>query len=317
MDVSIVIVNWNSKDYLRKCLESIILNTVDTNYEVIVIDSGSNDGCGRMLEESFSEVLFIESKENLGFAKANNEAAKRCSGDFILFLNPDTELRGPAIDCLLLYARSLQNAGALGAKLLNTDGTIQSTAVQAFPTILNQVLNTERLFRMFPSAKIWGSAALFESHDRPTEVDSISGACLMMRRSDFEAIDGFSTDYFMYSEDVDLCYKAREKGSRNYYIPSAIVVHHGGGSSSSHKVSTFSSVMLLESRWRYFRKVRSPAYGAIYKFIIFVVSVVRLVTVLLMFPFLALRGVSWRRVWCKWLARFRWAVGLEGWAARY
>jgi GT2 family glycosyltransferase len=213
----------------------------------------------------------------------------------------------------------LQWAGAVGCKLLNSDDSIQTSCIQSFPTILNQMLNADALRRLFPRSRLWGTAALFDENDKPSEVDSISGACLIISRALFEKIGQFSTDYFMYSEDVDLCFKLRRAGMKNYYVPSAVIVHHGGASSAQSEVSTFTSVMLLESRWRFFRKTKSLGYSVIYRASILAVSVLRIPIALAFWlsKLATARETRWKGALKKWNARLRWALGLEAWVSRF
>jgi GT2 family glycosyltransferase len=319
MDLSIIIVNWNSKEYLKKCIASILAETHGIEFEIVVIDSASFDGCGEMLREHYPQVRFIQSQENLGFSRANNLAFQSSTGNYILFLNPDTELRGPAINLLFDQLHKLQAAGAVGCKLLNSDDSIQTSCIQSFPTILNQMLNADALRRLFPRSRLWGTAALFDENDKPSEVDSISGACLIMSRALFEKIGQFSTDYFMYSEDVDLCFKLRQAGMKNYYVPSAVIVHYGGASSAQSEVSTFSSVMLLESRWRFFLKTKPWGYGGLYRASVVAASVCRIPISLAFWlsKLVTAREARWKVALKKWNAGLRWALGLEDWTKKY
>lgn len=319
MDLSIIIVNWNSKDYLQNCLESIRRNTTGLEYEVVVIDSASFDGCAKLLKDHYPEVHFIQSEENLGFAMSNNVAFKESMGRCVLFLNPDTELEGSAINHLYDVLISLPDAGAVGARLLNTDGTIQTSAVQAFPSILNQILNTSFLRKRFPRSRLWGMQTLFSDSGEPSEIDVISGACIMLRRSLFDKVGGFNSNYFMYSEDVDLCLKSRQSGHLNYFVPAATIVHHGGASSDQNKVSNFSSVMLLESRWKYFSTTRPQFYKYLYRASIFAISIVRILFSLgsALIDAVTSRGGNWSFSLKKWYARLRWSIGLEKWAKEY
>lgn len=319
MTLSIIIVNWNSQDYVRKCLESIRANILHLAVEIIVVDSGSRDGCGEMLAIEFPSVTFIQGEKNLGFAGANNIGLLAATGESILFLNPDTELVGCAINALHDALWNLPNAGIVGAKLLNSDGSLQTSSVQAFPTILNQLLNAEILRMRFARARLWGMAALFESSSKPAEVEAISGACMMIKRSFLNEIGPFCTDFFMYSEDVELSLRSRRAGATNYYVPNAVIIHHGGSSSAKSEVSTFASVMMLESRWRYFRKTRSAAYGFLYRAGIVGLSLVRVSLTLALWPVGVLRGqrARWTASGKKWWARFRWALGLERWVKQY
>lgn len=319
LDLSIVIVNWNSKDYLQKCLASILTNTKGIQFEIIVIDSGSFDGSGEMLREYYPQVRFIQSKENLGFAKANNQAFQSSLGEIVLFLNPDTEVTGNAIAIVYEHVRHLPDVGVVGCKLLNSDKSLQATCVRTFPTLLNQFLESDLLRRLFPKSKLWGMAALYMDTDSGVEVDAVSGAFQMMRRSVFEQVGMFTTKYFMYSEDIDLCYKTKIAGLLNYYVPTAVVIHHGGGSTAQTGTNTFSSVMMLESRWRFFINTRSWFYGWLYRAGMCMISALRVGLALVpwaMSPRNA--GVEkWSAVLKKWWAGLRWAVGLERWVANY
>ncbi len=299
MTLSIIIVNWKSKDYLRQCLTTVYAHTRAVAFEVIVIDSGSFDGCAEMLREHFPSVRFIQSPDNLGFAKANNLAARSARGDALLFLNPDTELPGPAIQTLLAALESLPDAGAVGAKLLNTDGTVQTSCIQSFPTILNQVLDAELLRRRFPRSRLWGMAALFATNERPQPVEAVSGACVLVRRPAFEKVGGFSEEYFMYGEDLDLSHKLRAAALVNYFVPAAVVVHHGG-SSAAQAPSDFSVVMMRDSVWRFLRKTRGRAYAAAYRVALGMAACVRLVLLV---------GRPAAR---KWRAILRWCLGRAG-----
>ena len=228
--LAIIIVNWNSKDYVARCVESIARCTLDINHEIVVIDSGSFDGCGELLGRIAPSARFIQNADNVGFAAANNIAARTSRSEWLLFLNPDTEVSPDAIQQLLDASRSLENAGILGTRLLNTDGTLQTSCVMPFPSLFGLLLNSDYMLRIAPNLHPFQSALSFASSREPTTVDAISGACMLVRRSVFEQIGEFSEDYFMYCEDIDLCRAAVRHGYRNYYVPSAYIVHHGGGS---------------------------------------------------------------------------------------
>lgn len=319
MDLSIIIVNWNSRDYLKKCLESIVSQTKGIEFEVIVIDGGSFDGCAEMLAENFPQVHFIQSEENLGFAKANNRAFKTSTGENLLFLNPDTEIESNAFPTLLKSLRELPEAGAVGPHLLNSDRSVQSTSIRVFPSIISEVLDSDALQKRFPHLRFWNIAPLYENSQAPSEVDAVSGACLMIKRDVFERIGMFSEQYFMYSEDIDLCYKVMKANRKTYYVPGAVVTHHGGGSSSKSDVGIFSNVLMLESRFRFFKKTRTRWYCLIYRMSMFIAGVGRFLLLAAVWPFLCLRGTasSIEGSMKKWLARIRWALGLETWVKNY
>ena len=317
-DLSIIVVNWNSKDYLRHCIASILGNTVGMEYEIVVVDSGSFDGCGDMLQRVYPQVRFIQSERNVGFALANNLGASYARGSTMLFLNPDTEVRGHAIEHLYSHVRKLPDAGIVGCRLVNRDGSLQTSCVQPLPTILNQVLDAEILHGWFPTIDLWMSATMFEGATSPVPVEAVSGACMMIRREVFDQVRGFSSDYFMYAEDLDLCYKTRAAGFTNYYIVKSEVVHYGGGS-TDQSGSRFSNVMIPESISRLLRKTRGKFYSLCYRGALCGAAVVRLIMLTLWLPYGLIRHKprELSAVTNKWVAVLRWGLGLENWIHKY
>lgn len=315
--LSIIIVNWNSKDYLQKCIASILTNTFALEYEIIVVDSASYDGCGDMLQHFYPQVHFIQSERNVGFASANNLGAACAHGKVLLFLNPDTEVNAQAIEHLYRRHHQLQHAGVIGCRLINSDGTLQTSCVQPFPTIMNQILDAENLQRWFPRLGLWLSAATFEGVITPVQVEVVSGACMMIDRKVFDQVGEFSSDYFMYAEDIDLCYKITAAGYTNYYVPDVGIVHHGGGS-TQHARSCFSNVMMRESVSRLLRKTRGNLYSLGYRLALSCVAVVRLALLVLYYPVALIRqrARKWVLTFNKWVAILRWGLWLENWALK-
>ena len=319
MELSIIIVNWNSIDYLQKCLSKVFSKTRDIEFEVIVIDSGSFDGSHQMVQQHFPSTKFIQSDHNLGFAKANNEAYRISRGNYILFLNPDTEIEDNAFHKLMMHLEAIPNAGAIGAKLLNTDGSIQTTCIRRFPSILEQLLDSDHLQKHFPRWGIWGMAPILDEPPEPVAVEAVSGACLMVKRLAFENAGMFSDDYFMYSEDIDLCHKLSKSGWLIYFDPTAKVIHHGGGSSSKRSVNTFSSVMMLESRYRYFKKMHSRSYAEYYKLAILLAATMRtgIILTCIFMERICGRPPSLEGSLKKWISNLRWALGLQEWVKKF
>ncbi len=231
MELSIIFVNWNSVNYLRDCIASIRRHTQGIEYEIIVVDNASPEGGVDALKEQFPDIVLIKSVENLGFAGANNLGFKASKGKCVLFLNPDTKLLNPAIHYMLRSLESLPGAGIVGCKLLNGDLSVQTSSIMKFPGILNQVLQSEALRLRWPSFPLWNIGPLFSSSSEPVKVEVITGACMMMRREVFEKVGMFSEEYFMYAEDVDLCWKITRAGFPNYYVGTGNIVHYGGVSS--------------------------------------------------------------------------------------
>ena len=311
LDLSFIIVNWNSAEFVCRCVRSICQNTTGLNYEIIVIDNASFDGCDRMLHQSFPDVRYFQSHENLGFARANNLAFEAARGNSVLFLNPNTEIVGTAIMSLFGALSELPRAGVVGAKLLNADGTLQTSCLQSFPTIINQTLCFDFLRRLWPTLKLWGMAPLFEegNHAPSDAVQGISGACMLIRREVFEQIGRFSEEYFMYTEDLDLCYKAIKSGRKNYYVPKATIIHFGGGSSKQASTD-FSYIMLRESIWRFLVKTRGNWYGLGYRTAMLLAAIIRLGLLLVLFPIQVIQGRQerWRVSFREWRAVLLWGL---------
>jgi N-acetylglucosaminyl-diphospho-decaprenol L-rhamnosyltransferase len=314
MQLSIIIVNWNSAQYARDCVASIRRLTRNLSYEILVVDNASTDNSAEALSE-IPDIHLICSRVNLGFAGANNLGFTRSQGDAVLFLNPDTLLLSPAINQMYEYLELQPAVGAVGCCQLNADLTFQTASVHAFPTIANQVADNDWLRRIAPRAWLWGrNAPVTNGGFRAVEVEAVSGACLMARRAVLNQVGGFSTDYFMYGDDIDLCYRIAAHGWKIRHLPGARIVHYGGKSSEQAAENCFADVLTRESVRTFFFNTRGPAYAFAYRISMGVSSLLRLA--LLGPAYLAspsqhrkamlARARRWIRVW-------RWAVGLERW----
>jgi N-acetylglucosaminyl-diphospho-decaprenol L-rhamnosyltransferase len=309
-DLSIIIINWKSAAFTSHCLASIEGTASGLKYEVIVVDNASYDGCAEMVSREFSGVVFIQSEQNLGFARANNLAFSHCHGRNVLFLNPDTEVREGALQKLVASLDSIPDAGMVGAHLLNTDGSLQTTCVVALPSILNQALGADHLRRAFPKWRMWGMRPLFEASLKPVPVEAISGACMLAKREVLEVIGCFTSDYFMYSEDMDLCVKVAKAGRKIYYVPDALITHHAAKSSSAREESNFSSIMIHESVFHFLQLHRGLRYANMYKASTAVAAVVRLILIAIASP-IAIRPKGRRflsRALSKWFDLLVWAA---------
>jgi N-acetylglucosaminyl-diphospho-decaprenol L-rhamnosyltransferase len=315
-DVSILIINWWSADYLEKCLDAIRRNRGEVTCEIIVLDNASFDGSDEMVKRQFPEVRYVQSEENLGFAQANNLAFTVSSGRYILFLNPDTELQPGALSRLIAGLDTSPNAGIAGPRLLNSDLTLQESCIQSYPTLLNQILDAEVLRRLLPRASLWGSRALYESENQPSKVQAVSGACLLARREAFEEAGEFTAAYFMYGEDVDLCYKTRSAGWDIVHVGSAPVIHHGGQSSNRESQNNFAAVMTRESLYKFMKLRRGTSYALLFRTAMALAAMIRLSFIGVAYVATAGRynRSSLRGSWFKWKSVLRWAFGLEGWA---
>jgi hypothetical protein len=301
-------------------LKSISDNTSGLSYEIIVVDNASYDGCDRVANRYSGVATLIQSESNLGFAMANNLGYRHSTGDVLLFLNPDTEIPGDALQKMYRTSLSLCDAGGLGCKVLNSDGTIQTSCIQAFPTITNQLIDAEILRKRFPKLRIWGMRPLFETFDNPVEVEVVAGSCLMVNRAAFQKAGFFSEEYFMYGEDLDLCYKLRGCGYRNYYTRNASIVHHGGGSTKLTGKRSFSSVLMRESVEKFLRKSKGNLYARVFVVSLQLASLTRIILLLFLYPAALLNLLDKTALingLAKWKCIFLWSIGREGWVRNY
>lgn len=308
-DISIVIVNWKSADYLKLCLRSVERNMVNVSYQVIVVDNASDDGCEAMLLHEFPWVNFIGATNNLGFARANNLGYRHARGRYVLFLNPDTELRDDSVERMVSWLDGHAQAGAVGARLLNSDGSLQENCVQAFPTIYNQILDAQLLRNLFPRSPLWGVNALISETREPAMVDSISGACYLVRREAFDAAGRWNEEYFMYSDDLELSYRIRRAGYAIVVLPDCEVVHHGGKSAARRGIS-FSDVTRRRSMAQFLSRTRGPLYGTTYRCLLCLAALMRVGMVMAVIPFAGARRAELWMVERRWMLVLAWSLGL-------
>lgn len=313
MDLSIIIVNWNCGTYTRECVVSILSTTQGLEYEIIVVDNASTDNSREILNGEFERTRILLGAENVGFARANNLACQVATGRNVLFLNPDTRVIGEAIPLMMAALESSTSIGAVGCRLLNGDLSLQTSCVQRFPTIFNQITDIDWLKRCFPSLGCWGIGPLSRRlNGTLVDVEAVSGACLMMKRPVFDQIGWFSTDYFLYTEDVDLCYKVHQADLRVCHVGRAHIVHYGGRSSGI-VADGFADVLKCESIRRFLRKTRGGRYADAYRRVIGASAMLRILLLqsAAMWPFWRTSVLSSLSKWRKIL---RWSRGQERWA---
>lgn len=305
MKLSIIIVNWNSAAVLRDCLDSLVQHCELGDTEVLVVDNGSFDGSKHLVTSHFPWVHFVQLACNVGFARANNIAATQARGRHLLFLNPDTLLHGDTPSVLLHHLAAQPRAAAAGCHVLNRDGSTQTSCVQSFPGVLNQALDSHWLRERFPESRLWGTAALQARPGELRRVEAVTGACLAVRRDAFDEVGGFSEDYFMFGEDLDLCRKFHRAGWEILYTPDTSIVHLGGAS-TGQAPGDFSILMMRESVHRFIALHDGRAAAAAYRVVMGLSAVLRLA--LLVAPALVPHGPDSRR---KWRAVLRWSTGLD------
>lgn len=236
VDVSIIIVNYNGQELLPLCFSSIYEMDHRVSKEVIFVDNASVDDSVSYMRDHFPDVKIIENDQNLGFTRANNQGIEISSGKYVVLLNNDTEVKNEAFSNAFDYMEANPDVGICGYKLLNRDGSIQYSC-RSFPRFETALFNRYSLLtRLFPNNPISRNYLSSDfTHDRVMEFDWVSGAAMMIRRSLYEDSFFLDEDFFMYSEDVDICYRAWEKGSKVVFFPDSVIVHYIGHTTKKHK----------------------------------------------------------------------------------
>jgi len=248
-DVSVIIVNYNVRDFLHQSLLSIQKALKGIHSEIFVIDNASDDGSAEMVRRRFPRVQLIANNANLGFAKANNIALKKARGKFLLLINPDTIVQEDTIRVMVEFLQNHPEVGLAGCKILNPDGSFQPACRRGFPTPWVAFAKIFGLSRIFPKTKLFGKYNLtYLSTEETYPVDAVSGSFMMVRKEIFEQVGGLDESYFMYGEDLDWCYRIRQAGWRIFYVHSTQIIHYKGEStrrSSLDEIRTFYDAMHL------------------------------------------------------------------------
>ena len=237
---SVIIVAYNSCDFIPACLKSVRDACEGIDAQVIVLDNGSDDPILPEIRQFFPEVEWIDSKENLGFGKGCNLAEKRATKPYLFFINPDTIVSRDSFTKVLDFIEEHPESGTVGCRILNEDGSLQWACRRSFPTIVSAVSKTIGLAALFPKNKTLASYNMtYADPDEVTEVDAISGSFFCMRRDLYEKLGGFDEDFFMYGEDLDLCFRAKVAGCKNYYTPSTNILHFKGQSCRTRRWDSY------------------------------------------------------------------------------
>lgn len=262
IELAIIIVNWNTRQLLAECIRSLYDTIADVTFEIWVVDNASTDGSPDEINREFPAIHLIRNADNVGFARANNQAMTVCNGRYFLLINSDAVARPGAVRSLLELARREQGAGVVGAKLLNVDGTFQASYT-SFPGLFQEFMMLSGIGR-----RLFGR--WYPSHgprpgEGPSCVDYVEGACLLVNRDAYSQVGGLDEGYFMYAEEVDWCFRMKEAGWQVWYEPAAEIVHHGGASSNSRR--TQREADLYQSRVRFFRKCHGAFPTAVLKWL--------------------------------------------------
>lgn len=249
MDLSVIIVNYNVRDFLGNALTSVFQALRGMEGEVIVVDNASDDGSAEMVEERFPAATLIRNPRNLGFAAANNAALGRARGRYLLLLNPDTVVQEDTFQTIVRFLDDHPRAGMAGCRILNPDGTLQPACRRSFPTPWVAFTKISGLSALFPNSRIFGRYNLgYLDPEGTYEVDAISGSFMAVRREAFEQVGGLDEEYFMYGEDLDWCYKIRRAGWQVWYVSGTRIIHYKGESirrSGLDEVRTFYQAMRI------------------------------------------------------------------------
>ena len=265
VQLSIIIVNWNTKEFLLPCLSSIFEKEQRISREVIIVDNGSRDGSVNEVRNTFPLVHLIENEKNLGFAKAVNQGLQKASGRYALLLNPDTQVKKGAIERLVSFMDAHSDVGVAGAQLLNADGSKQNS-IANFPSLGTELLNKSLLRWLFPK-KFPGKE---RNYSKPIEVDSVIGACMMVRRDTLDQVGLLDEDYFLFLEETDWCYRMKKAGWKIYHVPQAEIYHFQG--KSAEMVKKRARVEFYRSRYQFFKKNRGDPQW----FFLFIGLIIRL-----------------------------------------
>lgn len=223
IELSVIILNWNTKKLLENCLTSVFNQTKNINFEVIVIDNSSTDDSVKMVKKKFSQVILIENKKNLGFAKANNQGIRRARGEYILLLNSDTKLVDNTLTKLVGFAKTKKNLGVAGPRLLNQDKTPQPSVAPFYtlPVVALSLFGGDRFLRRSPT--------------QACQIDWVSGSCFLIKREVIKKIGLLDERFFMYIEEMEFCYRSKKAGFKVWFYPQSQVYHLVRGSSLEGK----------------------------------------------------------------------------------
>ena len=277
IDVSIVIVSWNTRQLLWACLQSIFDQMRELVSEVFVIDNASRDGSAEMVLTEFPAVQLMANAKNLGFAAANNQGIRRASGRYILLLNPDTIILDAAIAHCVRYADAHPDIGVLGCQVLEDIGAdrIQRTGF-SFPDPWNLFLIQARLTKLFPRSRLFAKPELgWWDRNSDRDLDVISGMFMLVRKEALEQVGLMDEAYFVYGEEADWCYRFRQAGWRRFFTTCARIVHFDGGSKSTEQIKISMYVQLQKSILIYHRKNLGFAAWLVAKAILVVSNAVR------------------------------------------
>jgi hypothetical protein len=268
MDLSIIIVSYNTKEFLKGCIESIYKTTKNIKFEIIVVDNDSSDGTDELISNlkfKISNFHFIQNGANLGFSKANNIGVKKASGRYLLFLNPDIVVHEKTLEGMVKFMDEHESVGAATCKLVMPNGQIDDASHRGFPTPWNSFSHFSGLSKLFGKTRLFGGYNLgFKDFSKTHEIDALAGAFMLVRRKAGEDANWWDEDYFFYGEDIEFCYILKQAGWKIYYVPEYSTLHYKGVSHGLKKVSKDITTASKETKQRT-TKARFNAMRLFYK----------------------------------------------------
>lgn len=267
MKLSIIMVNWKTKDITRDALVSIYKETKGIDFEIIMIDNNSEDGSVEMVRAEFPQVVLLANKQNLGFGKANNQGLKVATGDYLMFLNTDIIVLDNALNKLVNYLDLHAEVVMVGPRLLNRDMSFQHACRRMLPNPLNSFFHLFGLTKVFKQSKFVNNYKQFNLDPEITgPTQALSGAAMMFRRSVYQEIGGFDEMFFMYGEDLDFSKRIFDKGWKTVYVSDAQIIHFGGQSSGKRRAQSL--INFYDSMWLYYKKHFYSSYNLVFNFFV-------------------------------------------------
>lgn len=267
-DLTIIIVNYNVKEFLANCLTSVKKASNGLSTEIFVVDNASSDGSIPFLKQRFPNVNYIENEVNLGFGKANNQAIEKASGTYTLLLNPDTLLQENTFRVLIDHMQRNETCGACGCKILNPDGTFAPESRRSIPTVSTALYKAVGLTAMFPKSKMFGAYYQgWKDENEGGEIPVLSGSFMFFRTSCLKELDGFDERFFMYGEDIDLCYRATKANWSIHYVPETSIIHYKGESTKKNEIAY--NRVFNDAIYKFFEKHYTSRYSSLFKILIF------------------------------------------------
>ncbi|MFA5670416.1 MAG: glycosyltransferase [Balneolaceae bacterium] len=277
VDISIVIVNYNVKEYLASLLNSIDKAANNLVLETFVVDNASNDGSKEFIPSRFPEIKYIYNRENVGFGVANNQAIAQAKGKYILIINPDTLVSEDTLTTLFNHMEANAKCGAAGCKILNPDGTFAPESRRSVPSIWTAGTKLLGLSALFPKSKLFGQYYLsWMGEDEPSQISVLSGSFMFWRASVLKELEGFDERFFMYGEDIDLCYRIQELGYYIDYVPSTSIIHYKGESTKKGNLKYIK--LFNKALYQFFEKTYGPRYSYIFKVLIYIAVLAKTIT---------------------------------------